>query len=114
MIEIGRLCVKTSGRDSGNFCVVISDENKGYVTIDGNVRRKKCNLNHLEFLDKVLKVKKDEKSETIQKLLEKEDIKILKKGEKRNAAKKPVKNRKKTKEAEKKEIKPKVKKEDKK
>lgn len=113
MVEIGRLCVKTSGRDSGNFCVVISDEDNGYVTIDGNVRRKKCNLNHLEFLDKVLKVKKDEKSETIQKLLEKEGIKILKKGEKRVATKKPIKNRKK-KAVEKKEIKPKVKKEDKK
>jgi large subunit ribosomal protein L14e len=116
MVEIGRLAVKTAGRDSGNFCVVVSDEDKGYVTIDGNVRRKKCNLSHLEFLDTVLKIKKDEKSEGVKKALEKEGVKILKKGDKRDTKSKPMRQRKKkiveVKEEPKKDIK--EKKEDKK
>ncbi len=114
MVEIGRLAVKIAGRDSGNFCVVVSDENKGYVTIDGNVRRKKCNLKHLEFLDKILKIKKDEKTETVKKLLEKEGIKILKKGEKRAVKAKLVKQRKKKTIKEKPKKETKAKKEDKK
>lgn len=114
MVEIGRLCVKTAGRDSGNFCVIVSDEDNGYVTIDGNVRRKKCNLKHLEFLDKVIKIKKDEKTETVQKELEKEKIKILKRGEKRTVKEKQLRQRKKKILEEKPKKEAKAKKEDKK
>lgn len=83
MVEVGRLCVKTAGRDSGQFCAIVDvfDDNK--VLIDGNVRRKKCNLKHLEFLDKSLKIKKNATSDEVKKALEKEGIIILKKGEKR-------------------------------
>mgnify|MGYP001559187494 CR=1 FL=1 len=83
MVEIGRLCVKTAGRASGQFCAIIDifDDNK--VLIDGNVRRKKCNLKHLEFLDKSLKIKKNATSDDVKKALEKEGIVILKKGQKR-------------------------------
>ena len=105
MVEVGRLAVKTCGRDGGNFCVVVSEEDKGYVTIDGNVRRKKCNLSHLEFLDKVLDVKKDEKSEEVKKVLEKEGIKILKKGAKRDRKDRPKKIKKSSVKKEKKESK---------
>lgn len=59
MIEIGRLCVKIAGRDAGNKCVVVDLVDKTYVLIDGNVRRRKCNIAHLEPLDKVIKIKKN-------------------------------------------------------
>ncbi len=83
MVEIGRLCVKTAGRDSGQFCAVVDILDNNKVLIDGNVRRKKCNLKHLEFLDKSLKIKKNATSDEVKKALEKEGITILKKGEKR-------------------------------
>jgi large subunit ribosomal protein L14e len=57
-MEIGRLCVKTAGRDAGNLCIVVDVLDKHFVTIDGNVRRRKCNLLHLEPLDEILKIKK--------------------------------------------------------
>lgn len=57
-MEIGRLCVKTAGRDSGGLCVVVDVLDKHFVTIDGNVRRRKCNMLHLEPLDEILKIKK--------------------------------------------------------
>lgn len=58
MIEAGRLCVKIAGRESGKKCVVIDIIDKNYVLIDGDVRRKKCNISHLEPLEEKIEIKK--------------------------------------------------------
>jgi large subunit ribosomal protein L14e len=58
MIEVGRLCVKIAGRDSKRRCAIVDVIDKNYVLIDGDVRRKKCNIRHLELLDKVIKIGK--------------------------------------------------------
>ncbi len=50
MIEIGRLCVKTAGRDAGHTCVVVDVISEHTVLIDGDVRRRPCNPDHLEPL----------------------------------------------------------------
>jgi large subunit ribosomal protein L14e len=59
MFEIGRLCVKIAGRDAGMKCVIIDVVNKNIVLIDGQTRRRKCNVKHLEPLKTVLKVSKN-------------------------------------------------------
>ncbi len=58
MIEIGRLCVKTAGRDAGKKCIVVDILDDTYVLIDGETRRRKCNIFHVEALDQVLPIKK--------------------------------------------------------
>jgi len=58
-MEIGRVCVKLAGRDAGNVAVVVDNIDDKFVLIDGNVRRRKCNIMHLEPLDEVLKIKKN-------------------------------------------------------
>ena len=58
MFEIGRLCVKLAGRDAAKKCVIVDTLDNGYVLIDGQTRRKKCNIKHLEPLDQVLKLTK--------------------------------------------------------
>lgn len=58
MIEVGRLCVKTSGRDSMKKCVVVDQLDKGRVLIDGETRRRPCNPAHLEPLSQVLNISK--------------------------------------------------------
>jgi len=58
MFEIGRVCMKIAGRDAGKICVVIEKIGDKYVLIDGQTRRRKCNINHLELLDKVVKLDK--------------------------------------------------------
>lgn len=58
MIELGRLCLKIAGRDAGKKCVVIDVLDNNYVLIDGETRRRKCNISHLEPLDAVIEVKK--------------------------------------------------------
>jgi large subunit ribosomal protein L14e len=57
MIEIGRICVKTAGRDAGLKCVVVEILDNNMVMIDGQTRRRKCNMFHLEPLDQVIKIK---------------------------------------------------------
>lgn len=57
LYEIGSLCMKTMGRDSGKRCIVIQHLEEPYVLIDGETRRRKTNKAHLEPLGKTLDVK---------------------------------------------------------
>ena len=70
MFEIGRLCVKIAGRDAGKKCVVIGNIDNNYVNIDGETRRKKCNIDHLEPLAQKLEIKKDASHDDIKKAFE--------------------------------------------
>jgi len=73
ILEVGRVCRKTRGREAGNYCVVVDKVNKNHVMIDGkNVRRKRTNIMHLEPLSVVLKIGKGAKKEDVSKVLEKE------------------------------------------
>jgi len=58
MIEIGRLCIKTAGRDAGKKCVIVEILDERFVLIDGETRRKKCNQLHLEPLTDKIDIKK--------------------------------------------------------
>jgi len=65
MIEIGRLCVKTAGRDAKRKCIIIDVLDDKYVIVDGDVRRKKCNIKHLEPLEQVIEIEKGADHKTI-------------------------------------------------
>ena len=42
-MEIGRVCIKTKGREAGQKVVVLSDVKSGKVLVDGEkVKRKEC------------------------------------------------------------------------
>jgi large subunit ribosomal protein L14e len=58
-MEIGRLCIKTAGRDAGKKCVIIDVIDEKLVMIDGETRRRKCNIKHLEPLKETIKVAKN-------------------------------------------------------
>ncbi len=83
VLDIGRVCMKIAGRDSNKIAVVIKKLDDNHVLIEGNVRRKKCNIKHLEPLNKILKIKEEETGDNIRELLEKEGFKIDKTGQKR-------------------------------
>lgn len=74
MIEIGRVCMKIAGRDAGKMVVVVDKVDDNFVMIDGNVKRKRCNVAHLEPLQEVLKIKKGASREEV--LLEMKRAKI--------------------------------------
>ncbi len=81
VLEVGRLCVKTAGRDATNYCVIVEVLDEKYVLIDGNVRRKKVNMAHIEPLNKKLNIKSGADTKTVLSELEKAEIKVTKSAE---------------------------------
>lgn len=79
MIEIGRICVKIAGRDAGHRCVIIELIDNNFVMVDGDVRRKRCNIAHLEPLPEVIKIKKGESHSSIVSEFKKMGIEIAEK-----------------------------------
>jgi len=69
MFEIGRVCVKIAGRDAGKTAVVVDKVSGERVLIDGNVRRRKCNVKHLEPLKDILNLKKGASTLEVHKLM---------------------------------------------
>ncbi len=75
ILEVGRVCRMTRGRDAGSYCVVIDRIDRNKVTIDGrDVRRKNVSIRHLEPLPVVLKIKKGSRKDEVSKALEEEGI----------------------------------------
>jgi len=87
MISIGRLCVKTAGRDAGKTCVVVDVISDKFVLVDGQVRRKRCNIKHLEPLKKTIDIKKEASHEEIVKEFKKLKIEIKAKRPKKKVEK---------------------------
>ncbi len=70
--DIGRLCVKTMGREAGQYCVIVDIIDKNYLLIDGlNVRRRKVNYNHIEPLADSIDIKKGAKHEDVEAAIKK-------------------------------------------
>ena len=43
--DIGRVCVKTMGREAGNYCVIVDIIDKNYLLVDGlKVKRRRVNF----------------------------------------------------------------------
>jgi ribosomal protein L14E/L6E/L27E/ribosomal protein L34E len=58
LLEVGRVCIKNSGREAGSYCVIVEKKDDNFVIIDGQVKRRRCNIDHLIALDKKLDIKK--------------------------------------------------------
>lgn len=58
-IEVGRICLKLTGREAGKKCVIVDIADKNFILITGpkavsGVRRRRANINHVEPLqDKI-------------------------------------------------------------
>ena len=64
MINIGRICLKTAGRDAGKKCVIL-DLEKNLVLIDGDVRRRKINVKHIEPTKQVIDIEQNASHEKV-------------------------------------------------
>jgi len=93
MYEVGRLCVKLAGRDAKGRCLIVDVLDNNFVMIDGQVRRRKCNVKHLEPLDHVAKIKKNASHSEVTKVLEAMGFKTVETKKKEQKAR-PVKIRK--------------------
>ena len=68
--DVGRLCVKTAGRDAGKVCIIVEKIDQNTVLIDGATRRRKCNIHHLEISPMIAKIKAKADHATVLKALE--------------------------------------------
>ncbi|RLI52591.1 MAG: 50S ribosomal protein L14e [Candidatus Thorarchaeota archaeon] len=79
LYETGRVCVKTMGREAGSHCVVVEPMDGKYVMITGpkslsGVRRRSCNVRHLEPLDIKIDIKSGASDDEVMKALEAADL----------------------------------------
>jgi len=79
MMDIGRICLKTAGREAGSYCIIIKKIDDKFVMITGpraatNVRRRKCNIAHLEPLPEKLKIKENADDSEILTVFDKEKL----------------------------------------
>ena len=77
-MNIGQVCIKIAGRDAGNTAIVIDVIDDNFVIVDGNVRRKRCNIRHLEPLDKNVKIAKNISTEEVLEALKKLNLPVIK------------------------------------
>ncbi len=76
-MDLGRVCLKTAGREAGRKCVVVDIIDEKFVLIDApSVKRRRCNVNHLDLTDDVLKIKKGAMIKDIQKALKEAKVKL--------------------------------------
>lgn len=73
-IEVGRICIKTAGREKGKKCVVVDIIDKNFVLITGpkpvtGVKRRRVNIKHLKPTEEKIKIKRGASDEAILKIL---------------------------------------------
>ena len=94
MYEIGRVVVKIAGRDANKKAVIVDVLDDNYVLLDGETRRRKCNIIHLEPLDETVKIKEKASAADVRKAFKDLGIEI-KETKKKESKPRPRKARKK-------------------
>jgi large subunit ribosomal protein L14e len=70
--DIGRVCVKTMGREAGNYCIIVDIIDKNYLLIDGlKVKRRRVNYNHIEPTTDMIEIKKGAKKKDVEDAIKK-------------------------------------------
>ena len=74
-IQVGRICVKTKGRESGKKCVIVDVIDNSFVLVTGpkdvsGVKRRRTNVKHIQPLEDIVKISKGASEEEIIAILE--------------------------------------------
>ena len=70
--DIGRVCVKTLGREAGKYCVIVDIIDKNYLLVDGlTVRRRRVNYKHIEPISETIEIKKGASHEEVESAIKK-------------------------------------------
>jgi large subunit ribosomal protein L14e len=75
-VEVGRICVKLTGRETGKKCVVVDVIDKNFALVTGpksvtGVRRRRTNVDHLEPTPELVELKKGATDDEVEKVLTK-------------------------------------------
>ena len=60
-IEVGRVCVKMAGRETGRKCVIVDVMDKSFVVVTGpkkvsGVKRRRVNINHIAPTEETIQI----------------------------------------------------------
>jgi large subunit ribosomal protein L14e len=74
-IEVGRICLKLAGRESGKKCIIVEVIDKGFVIITGpkkitGVKRRRASINHIAPLKDKISINRGSSDDEITKALE--------------------------------------------
>jgi large subunit ribosomal protein L14e len=73
-IEVGRICIKLAGRETGKKCVVIDVMDKSFVLVTGpkkvtGVKRRRVNINHVKPLQDKIEIPRGASDEEVTTIL---------------------------------------------
>jgi len=74
-IEVGRVCVKMAGRETGRKCVIVDVMDKSFVLVTGpkkvtGVKRRRVNINHVAPTENTIQIKRGASDEEVTQMLE--------------------------------------------
>jgi len=77
-IEVGRVCVKVAGRESGLKCVIVDVMDKSFVVVTGpikvtGVKRRRVNINHVAPTEDVIPIKRAASDEEVTQMIKADD-----------------------------------------
>ena len=69
-MEIGRICIKTLGREAGKKCVIVDLVDKNFVLITGpkvitGIKRRRANINHLRITQEKIDINRGASDEEV-------------------------------------------------
>jgi len=81
-IDVGRVCVKLTGREAGKKCVVVDIVDKNFVLITGpkqlnGVKRRRVNASHIEPTERKVNIRRGESDAEMMKALDEETQSFL-------------------------------------
>lgn len=73
-LDVGRICIKLTGREAGSRCVIVDVIDRNYVLVTGpqemtGVRRRRVNMSHLRPLDEKVDIARNASDDEILKIL---------------------------------------------
>ncbi|QKQ99815.1 50S ribosomal protein L14e [Metallosphaera tengchongensis] len=79
VIEVGRVCVKLTGREAGSKCVVVDIVDSNFVLITGpknltGVKRRRVNIMHIEPTDKTIEIEKGASDEKVEAKIKEQNL----------------------------------------
>src|SRR5512136_970376 len=82
-IDVGRICVKLLGRESGKKCIIVDIVDKNFVLITGpkqlnGIKRRRVNVSHIEPTERKVNIKRGESDEELMKTLDEATQSFLK------------------------------------
>ena len=69
-MDVGRVCIKLTGREAGKKCVIINVLDRNFVMVTGpKVRRRRVNMNHLKPIDEFVNISRNAADEEVASVL---------------------------------------------